>query len=70
MANSVLLKSSDVAELLNVSIPAVQRLCREKKLPHYIIGNRYRFREDEILAFLESNHHVPDEGSNGRDEDG
>jgi len=62
--------SSWVADLLGIDITTVQKLCRKKLLPHYLIGNRYRFREDEILEFLESNHHVPEEGSNGRDEDG
>ena len=45
---------SEVAGYLNVSIPFVRKLIRNKSIPFYRIGNRLRFSKEEIDDWLET----------------
>jgi excisionase family DNA binding protein len=45
------LTSQEVADVLNVSRPHVVKLARTGVLPHRMVGNRHRFREDDVLAY-------------------
>lgn len=48
------LTASDVAELLNISVPEVRRLSRTGKLPSRRVGKAYRYFRDEVVAWLDS----------------
>jgi PTS system nitrogen regulatory IIA component len=48
------LTSSEVAELLTMSIQEVRRLTREGHLPARKIGKAYRYFRDEIVAWLDT----------------
>lgn len=43
----------DLAQILNISVSYIDKLMAEEGLPHYKIGKSVRFRECEIMAFLE-----------------
>ena len=42
-----------LATYLKISIPEVRKLLREKKIPHFRLGNRYRFDINKINKWLE-----------------
>ena len=46
------LTTSDVAELLALSVQEVRRLTREGQLPARKVGKAYRYFRDEIVAWL------------------
>jgi len=43
-----MLTAREVADLFGIHIRTVYRLTKEGKLPCYKIGNRYRYRLDEL----------------------
>ena len=43
-----LLKPRDVAELLNIGVPTVQRMAKDGRLPSIKIGGRLRFDLEEV----------------------
>ena len=38
----------EAAEYLGCSVTTVRRLCKDKILPYYKIGNRYRFKKSAL----------------------
>lgn len=50
---SSLLKIEDVAERLRLSVPAVRGLIFRRALPHLKIGRNIRFRECDLVAWLD-----------------
>lgn len=49
-----LLTRAEVAAMKGVSENAIAVAAREKRLGHVKVGNSYRFREDDVDAWLES----------------
>ena len=43
-----------VCKMLTMSEGAVRNLVYRREIPHYKLGQRLRFREDEIRTFMES----------------
>lgn len=52
-----LLTPDDVAALLRVSRGSVYKFVRSGVLPCVAVGNKYRFRRDEVAAWLEKGGH-------------
>ena len=50
-----LLTVKDLAAYLQVCPTTIYRILRRARLPHYRVGNRWRFRKEEIDAWLEEN---------------
>lgn len=49
-----LLKTNDVAKILNVSPQYVGQLAQEGELPFHLFGKRaYRFDETDVLEYIE-----------------
>ena len=55
------LTPADVAPLLGTTVPHVRKLARERRIPHYRIGASILFDPDEVAAYLERAHVVPDD---------
>jgi excisionase family DNA binding protein len=51
--SSALLSVDDVGEFLGISRSGVYRLVRSGDMPCYRVGERLRFRQDEINAYLD-----------------
>lgn len=49
-----LLKTEEVAELLNCSVYTICNLTKSKELAHLSFGGRYRYRREVIEAYIES----------------
>ena len=47
-----LLTRAELAAELRVSVDALERLIRKRKLPHFRAGRRYLFNLEEVLAHL------------------
>lgn len=45
------LSSQQAADLLNVSRPYIVKLANTGELPYYKVGNRHRFRYDDVMAY-------------------
>jgi excisionase family DNA binding protein len=43
---------NDVASLLNLSKATIWRMARDRRIPGRLIGNRWRFRREDILALM------------------
>lgn len=43
----------DLSLYINTSIPEIRKLVREKKIPHFRVGNRIKFDINEIDKWLE-----------------
>ena len=54
-----LLDFDEVAEFLNVSRPTLYRLIRSGRLRSYKVGGRWKFRPEEIEAFLAARSNIP-----------
>ena len=50
-----LLKASDVAEVLNISVPMAYRLMQRNEIRTVRIGKSRRVREEDLLTFIEEN---------------
>lgn len=48
-----LFRFAEAAEFLCVSKRTLYRLVSEKQVPHYRIGNRYLFNEQQLLTWLD-----------------
>jgi len=46
---------SEVAVYLGVTTRTVYRLLKQNRLPAYKVGGQWRFREDEMMAWLAAN---------------
>jgi excisionase family DNA binding protein len=53
-----LLTIEQVADLLQVSEKTVRRLMLSKRLPHVRLGRVVRFRQDELLRWIEARKEV------------
>ena len=51
--NEPLLTISQLSELLNVKPQTIRSLCRQDKVPHLRLGNRYRFVKQAVLDYLQ-----------------
>ena len=49
------LKIKDLAKLLNISEKTIYRFIKDKKIPYYKIGHRYRFIKQEINEWVLNN---------------
>lgn len=56
-----LLTIQEVANLFNVSKQTIYRMAQSRILPFYKIGSNLRFKEDEMLAYIESQRVKPAE---------
>ena len=52
-----LLKAKDLAEILNLSENTVYQLTYREAIPYVKFGKTVRFRESEILQWIEKNSH-------------
>jgi len=58
-----LLTVEDLAAYLQVSTKTVYRMIRRSQLPCYRLGNRWRFRKEEVDKWLESERGGPAEAA-------
>lgn len=56
-----LLTVDEVAEIFRVSKPTIYRMIQSRILPFYKIGGALRFKETEVLEYLESQRVKPAE---------
>jgi len=49
-----LLNVKEISELISIPVFTIQKLCREHKIPCYRPTRHYRFRESEIIEWLDS----------------
>ena len=54
-----LLTIDDLSKFLKVSKQAIYDLVYTEKIPYTKVGNRLRFREDLIHAWIEESTHIP-----------
>jgi len=54
-----LLTINQTAEILNLKIPTIYRWVHERKIPFVKMGNKLRFKENEITEFIEKNSYTP-----------
>ena len=52
-----LLKAKDLAEILNLSENTIYQLTYREAIPYVKFGKTVRFRESEILQWIEKNSH-------------
>ncbi|MEI8390256.1 MAG: helix-turn-helix domain-containing protein [bacterium] len=52
---SNLLDIKQTSEILNMKVPTLYRWVHERKIPFVKMGNKLRFKENEILDFIEQN---------------
>ena len=50
-----LIDIQQTSELLNMKVPTLHRWVHERKIPFVKMGNKLRFKENEILDFIEQN---------------
>ena len=50
-----LIDIKQTSELLNMKVPTLYRWVHERKIPFVKMGNKLRFKETEILDFIEQN---------------
>jgi excisionase family DNA binding protein len=60
-ASPASMTSQEAADLLNVSRPYVVKLARKGELPHTKVGNRHRFRHEDVLEYAERMRSVQDD---------
>ncbi len=49
-----LLTVKEVSDLISIPVFTVQKLCREHKIPCYRPTRHYKFKESEIIEWLDS----------------
>jgi len=49
-----LLNINQAAEILNIKVPTIYRWVHERKIPYVKMGNKLRFKENDLLEFIES----------------
>lgn len=54
-----ILSARDVARQLSVDVGTIYTKCIRKEIPHFKVGNRYKFRQSEINRWLESTNDNP-----------
>jgi len=54
-----LLSINQTAEILNLKVPTLYRWVHEKKIPFVKMGNKLRFKQEEITEFIEKNSFKP-----------
>jgi putative molybdopterin biosynthesis protein len=50
--------TEEVASILKQNIRTVQRMIKDKKLPAYRVGRKYKIKESELMNFLEQSRTV------------
>ncbi|HBG49951.1 MAG TPA: hypothetical protein DDW90_10720 [Cyanobacteria bacterium UBA9971] len=50
-----LLNIAETAEILNIKTPTIYRWVHERKIPFVKMGNKLRFKQNEIINFIEEN---------------
>lgn len=53
--NTKLLSPSDLAKMLNVSLPTIYRLVTGRTISFYKVGGSLRFSEKDVIKYLENN---------------
>ncbi len=53
LKNTKLLSPSDLAKILNISIPTVYRLIESRTISFYKVGGSLRFSEEDVIKYLE-----------------
>lgn len=48
-----LLTAAQLAEILGLTRGTVWQMCRERRIPHHVIGREIRFSEADLLAILQ-----------------
>lgn len=43
----------ELSNYLQISIPQIRKLVREKKIPYFRVGNRIKFDQNEINKWIE-----------------
>jgi len=54
-----LLNINQAAEILNLKVPTIYRWVHERKIPFVKMGNKLRFKQNEITEFIEKNSYTP-----------
>ena len=54
-----LLKTSDVAQRLNINATTVSELIRKEGLPAIMMGGQWRFPESQVQRWIEEQRHAP-----------
>jgi excisionase family DNA binding protein len=49
-----LISVKELADKTGISVFTIQKLCREHKIPCYRLTRHYKFKESEIIEWLES----------------
>ena len=49
-----LLNVKEISELISIPVFTIQKLCREHKIPCYRPTRHYKFKESEIIEWLDS----------------
>lgn len=49
----IILDTGQVAILLGITRKFCNRLCKEKKLPCFMVGNRYKVRREDLQRYIE-----------------
>ncbi len=49
-----LISVKEISELIGIPVFTIQKLCREHKIPCYRPTRHYKFKESEIIEWLES----------------
>lgn len=50
-----LIDINQTSEILNMKVPTLYRWVHERKIPFVKMGNKLRFKETEIINFIEHN---------------
>lgn len=54
-----LLNINQAAEILNLKVPTLYRWVHERKIPFVKMGNKLRFKQEEITEFIDKNSYTP-----------
>lgn len=57
-SEAALLTSEQVAEYLGMSVVTVRRYIKERGLPAYRVGKNYRFKQEEVAAWVHAQMHL------------
>lgn len=50
----------EAAEYLGISVFSLRKLARDKRIPSGKVGRQWRFRKDDLDAFLQNQYGAPD----------
>jgi excisionase family DNA binding protein len=54
MSRTIWLNTEEVEEEFNLKRSYIYKLTHQRRIPHYKLGNRLRFKKDELMSWLEA----------------